>query len=196
MNDPNSYRILGVVLAGGRSSRMGSTKALLPHAIGRTYLHHSIDRLSNCCDGDVIVSMATDQTDVVAVLPDSVSALIDERPQLGPAEGVRMALQHAANVGFDACLFTAVDLPDLTSDDLRALIAAWQDSPARITVAVSDDGSLQPLVAIYPVGMSHEIDKVARSQHRSLYRFLKTAKVTEVPIPNQRLRNVNSPDEI
>ena len=46
---------LGVILAGGRSKRMGSDKAMLTTAQGISFLQQAIDHLSLCCDEVVVV---------------------------------------------------------------------------------------------------------------------------------------------
>ena len=120
--------LLGVLLAGGRSSRMGTPKALLPHPSGGTFLTHSLDRLRSVCEEKIVVSLASEAHRAQVQLPRSVPALFDSQPALGPAMGVWVALQHASSNGYEGCLFTPVDLPDLSVDDLLSLVDAWRES--------------------------------------------------------------------
>lgn len=87
---------IGVILAGGRSRRMGRDKAGL--AIGKSnLLHWQIARLSACCDR-IIVSGDYPEWDTV---PDSI-------PGLGPLGGVHAAVQHFPD---SALWVVPVDMP-------------------------------------------------------------------------------------
>lgn len=192
-------RLLGVLLAGGHSSRMGMPKALLPHPAGGTYLDHSLQRLRSVCGKHVAVSLAANETDdaialPAGVLPREITRLHDAHANLGPAMGVLVSLQHAACNGYQGCLFTPVDLPDLLVDDLASLIKAWRHQPTKILLARQiDPERLQPLVGIYPVRFLDQIQGVVESTHRSLYRFLHSTDCQTVELPASRLRNVNTP---
>ncbi|WDQ16134.1 molybdenum cofactor guanylyltransferase [Rhodopirellula sp. P2] len=190
-------RLLGVLLAGGLSSRMGTPKALLPHPGGGTFLTHSLQRLRSVCADEVVVSLASEAHRDQLRLPSSVPALFDSQPARGPAMGVWVALQHAASNGDDGCLFTPVDLPNLLADDLLTLVHAWQESPRQIVLAQqADPERLQPLVGIYPVHCVQQIQSVVESEHRSLYRTLRSIDRRTVVIPSIRLRNVNTPADL
>ncbi|WP_430453663.1 molybdenum cofactor guanylyltransferase [Rhodopirellula europaea] len=192
-------RLLGVLLAGGLSSRMGTPKGLLPHPNGDTYLAHSLQRLHSVCGEQIAVSIAADETDAASalpsdILPAEITRLRDARPNLGPAMGVHVSLQHAASNGYLGCLFTPVDLPDLLADDLASLIQTWREQPTKILLArQSDPERLQPLVGIYPVSDLDRIQSVVESTHRSLYRFLQSTDHRTFDLPASRLRNVNTP---
>ncbi|WP_047817357.1 molybdenum cofactor guanylyltransferase [Rhodopirellula islandica] len=190
-------RLLGVLLAGGLSSRMGTPKALLPHPSGGTFLTHSLQRLQSVCADEVVVSLASEDHREQLRLPSSVPALFDAQPAMGPAMGVWVALQHAASNGDDGCLFTPVDLPNLLVDDLLTLVRAWRESPRQIVLAQQEDPErLQPLVGIYPVGCVQQIQRVVESDHRSLYRSLRSNDHRTVAISRERLRNVNTPADL
>ncbi|MEO9590553.1 molybdenum cofactor guanylyltransferase [Rhodopirellula bahusiensis] len=187
-------RLLGVLLAGGLSSRMGTPKALVPHPNGGTFLTHSLNRLRSVCANDVVVSLASNADRDQFRLPPSVTSLSDFQPALGPTMGVWVALQHAESNGYQSCLFTPVDLPDLLAGDLASLINTWREQPTEILLArQSDPERLQPLVGIYPVGYLDQIQGVVESKHRSLYRFLQSTDHRTVDLPASRLRNVNTP---
>jgi molybdopterin-guanine dinucleotide biosynthesis protein A len=89
----------GFILAGGRSTRMGTDKALLDWH-GRTLLSHMIDLLQN----------ATDDVQVVGR-----DLQLDHLPGLGPLSGIATALSITST---DNNLILAVDLPLLTKDFL------------------------------------------------------------------------------
>lgn len=99
-------RCIGVVLAGGRSRRMGRDKALLEYG-GTTLLRHQVDCLSKVCS-QVVVSGEYPGFDCVP----------DTRHDGGPLAGM-----HAAATRFpgSALLFLAIDMPAMTPQALRRL---------------------------------------------------------------------------
>ncbi|MGH6694275.1 molybdenum cofactor guanylyltransferase [Sphingopyxis sp.] len=117
-------RTLGAVLAGGRSSRFGSDKALAMLG-GRTLLDHASAALRPHCDAVVVVGR-----DEIADWP---------RPGMGPLGGIAGAFIHAADQGFDQVLTAPVDCLRLP-DDLRTLL---EPSPAFIET--------QPVIGLWPV---------------------------------------------
>ncbi|MCM2371623.1 molybdenum cofactor guanylyltransferase [Aporhodopirellula aestuarii] len=206
MND-RPQQILGVVLAGGRSSRMGRCKAELPHPDGGTFLQHAIGQLSAVCD-QIAVSLAADASEVA--LPDSpdLHTVVDSRPDCGPAEGVSRSLELVGTLRCTGALFTPVDVPRLKAEHLGVLLRQFESTPDRIVCAVTsaiatDDSSvgsldktLQPLIAVYPLGMLAELTSLARSHRRSLYRFIQTIDHVTVGLPADVLHNVNSPADL
>ncbi|WP_345686292.1 molybdenum cofactor guanylyltransferase [Novipirellula caenicola] len=178
-------RLLGVVLCGGQSLRMGRDKAALVHADGVSFLQHAIDRLSNLCDR-VVVSGRTSIDHSVEMIEDPVT-------NRGPATGIAAALQYADRHGFAACLVTPVDMPRLTVDHLSGLVDDWQ-SADEITVAESD--RVQPLVGIYPVRFADPLQRLAQSEDRSLFRWLGLQDHHRVTLPTSDCHNVNTPEDL
>ena len=183
-----TLRLLGVVLCGGKSSRMGTDKSTLMHPNGKTFLRHSHDRLTAVCD-QVIVSSNRREQDYITI----VDPIYDH----GPAVGVAAAVRHAHENRFDACLITPVDMPDLTVDDLRHLKQVWADAPDVLVCGNSEnDQKLQPLVAIYPSFLVDDLVALARSKDRSLYRLISSLQHQTFPLSIHSCRNVNSPEDL
>jgi molybdopterin-guanine dinucleotide biosynthesis protein A len=135
-----------VVLAGGRSSRMGSTKAALPWH-GSTLLRHVCGLVARGVDGPVVVVRAAGQQ--LPPLPAGIEVVDDAHPDLGPMEGIAVglaALQDRADVAF-VC---GTDQPFLLPAFVRHLVRtnAASDPPVDIVLAHAD-GHDQPLAAAY-----------------------------------------------
>lgn len=192
-----SSRLLGVVLAGGLSTRMGRSKAGLSHPEGGTFLDHTINQLAAICPR-VACSLAADSD--TTGLPDRVQVVFDEKPSRGPAEGVARSLALGHTLRCTGVLVTPVDLPRLKSAHLQRLSDAFYKTPDRIVCALSDNVTskkrLQPLVAIYPLGLQADLARLADSDSRSLYRFIASRKSVTVELPCEVLHNVNSPDDL
>ena len=188
--------LLGVVLAGGRSSRMGTSKALLRHQDGDTFLQQSIERLREL-GLPVGCSIAADQKTLLAELPSHIKIFQDEHADLGPVEGLRLGLDFAISQGCIGVLVTPVDTPNLTITELTELQTAFYSSPAQIVCGVSDRTSdrLEPLIAVYPTGLAEDMNRLAKSNDRSLYRFIENHNHQRVVLPDSALKNVNRPED-
>lgn len=103
--------ILGAVLAGGKSSRFGSDKALAL-LDGQTLIARAVNALSSLCDAVVVVGR---ETAPAPVLPDR------PRAGMGPLGGLAAALHHADECGYDTVLSCAVDSLGVDADLRDAL---------------------------------------------------------------------------
>ena len=135
-----------MVLAGGRSSRMGSAKVALPWH-GSTLLRHVCGLAARGVDGPVLVVRAPGQP--LPALPKGVEVLDDPTEGLGPLQGIVVglaALEHRADVAF-VC---ATDVPFLHPAFVRrvACACARSDPPVDVVLPLAR-GHAQPLAAAY-----------------------------------------------
>jgi molybdopterin-guanine dinucleotide biosynthesis protein A len=114
--------ILGALLAGGRSSRFGSDKALAPWE-GRPLIAHVADRLRTICAAVVVCGR---DYGLSLAIPDRPA------PDLGPLGGLNAALHHAAAHGFDVVITAPCDAPALSDE----LLAALAEIPNRFVGAL------------------------------------------------------------
>ena len=106
-------RVLGAIIAGGRSSRFGSDKALA--TIGGRAL---IDRVADAVEPQVDALIVVGRTHPgLEAVPDRPA------PDLGPLGGIAAALHHACAEGFTHVLTVPCDTP-FVPGDLRARLAA------------------------------------------------------------------------
>ena len=123
-------KTLGAVLAGGRSSRFGSDKALAMLG-GRTLLDHAAATLRPHCDAVLVVGRGE---------------IVDwPRPDMGPLGGIAGALIHAADRGYDQLLTAPVDCVRLPGD-LRALL---EPAPSLLET--------QPVIGLWPVAALRDL---------------------------------------
>jgi molybdopterin-guanine dinucleotide biosynthesis protein A len=212
--DAARRELLGVVLAGGRSSRMGSDKArlILPgesriaqgsmdptSAAGvsprTTFLEQAVDRLRPVV-GQVAVS-GRSQVDLAGwgACLEGVLAIEDTRPGEGPAGGVCESLRLAERLAMSAVLITPVDMPDLGTAELWQLVRAWSHGGGIVCGAFAA-GRPEPLVAIYPVAELAAVERLLRSTHRSLSRYLGERAPVQVMLSVAAGRNVNTPADL
>lgn len=101
--------IVGIVLTGGKSSRMGRDKALLDYK-GQKLVRHMMGILQNMGIKDVFVSGALE----------GYPCIEDTQPARGPVGGISSVLHQKP--GYKGYLFIPVDMPLLTKDALRLLV--------------------------------------------------------------------------
>ncbi|KQQ75732.1 molybdopterin-guanine dinucleotide biosynthesis protein A [Xanthomonas sp. Leaf131] len=101
---------IGVVLAGGRSSRMGQDKALLPWR-GRPLLEHMQTLLRNAGARDVLIS--GDRP--------GYAGIADAQPDLGPLGGLASVIDRVADAA--TLIVVPVDMPLLSKPLLDRLLA-------------------------------------------------------------------------
>jgi molybdopterin-guanine dinucleotide biosynthesis protein A len=134
----------GLVLAGGRSSRMGREKALLPLPDGRTLLQRQIDLLRAAGAGSVAVSVGPGKSFPMV----GVDQISDAVPDAGPLAGIAAGLR-AAPPGL--VLVLAVDMPRIGEEHLRRLMAL---ASANCGVVPVWEGRCESLVAVYPAALA------------------------------------------
>ncbi|PSM20067.1 molybdenum cofactor guanylyltransferase MobA [Nitratireductor sp. StC3] len=144
-------RLAGLVLAGGRSSRMaGSDKAFLTLA-GKPLIAHVLERLAPAVEA-VAVSANLDPQRFSAfgrpVIGDIVAG------QRGPLAGIHAGLVWAASAGFDRLVTTATDTPFFPPDLVARLAAAGH--PQRIALAASR-GRTHPVFGLWPTVLADEM---------------------------------------
>ncbi|HEY6748192.1 MAG TPA: NTP transferase domain-containing protein [Mycobacteriales bacterium] len=143
----------GIVLAGGRSSRMGRPKAALEWH-GSTLLFRTAAVLRRAVDGPVVVVRAAAQE--LPDLPDGVEVVDDPVQGLGPMQGVAAGL-GAVRDRAGAAFVCSTDLPFLHPAYVRAVLRGLDD-PAVDLVLPTVRGYRQPLAAGYRTGLTDLIE--------------------------------------
>lgn len=144
-----SAQTVGLILAGGLSSRMGLHKPSL-----KVYGEHQPDMLVrtasllHTCVAEVWVSCRNGQT--VA----GYTCVYDVQDGLGPIGGIYTALQALQNTAHESLLVVSCDLPFMQADILHSLLHAHQqNSPQNkllmTTFRQAETGFIEALVSVY-----------------------------------------------
>ena len=139
----------GIVLAGGRSSRMGTPKAALEWH-GSTLLRRTVGIIARATDGPVVVVRAPGQE--LPALPAETEVVDDPQEGLGPVQGLAAglaALTGRAEVAF----VSSTDMPFLHPAFVRRVLRAVQEEGADVGLPVAR-GYPQPLAASYSVALA------------------------------------------
>jgi len=185
----------GVVLCGGKSNRMGVSKAMLPFG-SESMLQRVVRVLSEVVEPIVVVA-AVDQQ--LPPLPRDVIVARDERECRGPLEGLRAGIV-AIGGRAEAVYATSCDVPLLSAKFVRAMIAQLGERDAAVPV---DGEFYHPLAAVYRTSTAGAMEQLLDQEHRRTSELFALLSTNRVPLGELQdidpellaLLNVNTPDE-
>ena len=179
----------GVILAGGRSTRMGADKAMLDWH-GAPLVGHVASIVAKAVDGPVVVVAAAGQ-----VLPEGMWVVRDREPGRGPLMGLLTGLEALAGEA-ETAFVCAVDLPFLTTEAIRRPLDALACGAQAAVPVVA--GVRQPLAAAYSVEVAGYAEARLAEDRRSLMGLLEDLRVVDVPADDlaAQLRDVDTPEEL
>jgi molybdopterin-guanine dinucleotide biosynthesis protein A len=171
-------RVAAIVLAGGRSSRMGTSKALL-HFDGEPLIVHIVETLQRLFP-EVVVVTAPGQD-----LPSMAVTLVhDDVAYQGPVGGLCYGLKAANG---DVCFVTSCDSAFLCSTLISYLVSR---SSEHDVVVPHWQGRLQPLHAVYRRSVLPQLEQqLARGELRPISLF---DKVRTLTINEEEIRRIDS----
>lgn len=159
-----------VVLAGGKSSRMGRAKALLPFG-GEPLIAHIVRSLG-LLFAEAVVVAAPDQE----MPPLPVTLVRDEVAYQGPVGGIYYGLKAASG---EVAFVTACDVPFLNLPLISYLVSEISDYDVVVPIW---QGRLQPLHAVYRRGVAAALrGQLERGELRPIFLFdkVRTRKIQE-----------------
>lgn len=165
MTEKERMRLGAIILAGGRSTRMGQPKESLPFA-GDTLLGRACRTLLTCTTPVLVVKR--DAAQPLPPLPAGVEVATDATPDSGPLAAIAAGLSGLADHhGFgaaDAAFVCACDQPFLTQAAVRGLADRLGDAPLVMPRVA---GRLQPLGAIYRLVVRPHVEALLASGTRT-----------------------------
>jgi molybdopterin-guanine dinucleotide biosynthesis protein A len=189
-----STRAAGIVLCGGKSTRMGTSKALLP--FGQETMLQRVVRILGEIVAPIVIVAAVDQE--LPALPRDVIVTRDENEGRGPLEGLRAGLK-AVPASVESAYVTSCDVPLLVPGFVRQML----DLAVGYDVAVMEiDGFTHPLSAVYRrTTLPHVEGLLAENRLRPVFLFesVKTRRIRPDEMtadPDLRtLRNLNTRED-
>lgn len=187
----------GVILAGGRSSRMGTDKAQLSLG-GDTILGHVLRRLTPQVRSVALNASADFPNPLgLRLVPDTLPG------QLGPLTGILAAMQSQKDAAASHVLTVPCDSPFLPLD-LAARLQREVTGAEVIAVAASDNRT-HPVFALWPVALADDLEAWLRNpDNRRINAFLRRHRVETVEFPLLQTQsgsldpflNINTPDDL
>lgn len=186
----NKSSLLGVVLCGGESKRMGADKGLL-EINGKKWAEHIADKL-RALNLPVVISINNNQREAYGEIFEKEEIVVDELPMHGPLNGLLTV--HLKFKEKDILLL-ACDLIEMESSTLQGLIASYQKNEAEY-FAYEENNFFQPLCAIYTAKALSLLSANLKSGSLPNYSFqhiLNNAKTFRLHAPSERsFTNFNS----
>jgi molybdopterin-guanine dinucleotide biosynthesis protein A len=184
-------QVTGYVLAGGKSSRMGTNKALLT-LHGKPLIEHTKNMLTSVCETVFILGARE-------LYGSFGKCYEDVYRDCGPLGGIHAALLNSQT---QWSLITAVDTPFITSELLNYLIERAQDSSAMVTTP-RIAGQVQPLCTVFSssfLPIAEAALNAGKYKVEPLFPKEQTLIVTEVELNQFALaadmfENLNTPED-
>lgn len=185
-----SDTVWGLVLAGGRSRRMGRDKALLERD-GTTQLSYSMNLLQRHVDR-VFVSTRADQADDAE--RGQFEQITDRYSDMGPVAGILSAMEAFKDVTW---LVLACDLPNVDDRTIDFLLRCRSASQPFTAFSSSYDDLPEPLCAIYRPEARAVIAEFVNAGIVCPRKMLIRSDtcLLELPVPSA-LDNVNTPEDV
>jgi molybdopterin-guanine dinucleotide biosynthesis protein A len=182
----SSAKIYGLVLSGGKSTRMGEDKGLIPYH-GIPQRDHLYQLLNQVCD-TTYLSVREDQKEEIAA---EVNTIVDKNEYRGPYNGLLSAHKTFPDV---AWLVLACDLPLIDRESLKDLINARDVTKMATAFADAENPLPEPLCALWePKALSTSLSYLEEGNGTCPRKFLINNEVKLVfPKRKEVLLNANS----
>ena len=179
----------GVVLAGGKSSRFGSDKALAVYQ-DEFFLRRAVRILTELKLDPVVVT----REGISYSVPDS-AILYDYLPEKGPLGGIYTVMRKFPG---DDLLVLTCDMPALGEKALLGLIEEYKKNPA-LTLYRSVSTKIEPFPGIYPYGLFPEIFKNILTEKLAMHQLIQPVfekNIVSFGGSSKALMNVNNQTDL
>lgn len=182
--------VYGLVLAGGKSRRMGHDKALLARE-GQSQLAYVV-RLLDGLVARVFVSTRADQQNEPE--RSQFEQIVDRYQDMGPVAGILSAMDEYPDVDW---LVVACDLPNIDAMTVSDLLDRRSAEKPFSAYTSSHDGLPEPLCAVYAAGSADIVRGFVADGIQCPRKILIRSETQLLEQPNPRsLDNVNTPDDL
>ena len=195
--------LVGVILAGGKSSRMGTDKSLLTLPDShQTLLTHCKTELSVLCGGNLVVSGAQHKNGIADLIP-----------YCGPLSGIHAAISHLLQnkKHISELLVVAVDMPDVGFKEYEGLLNSGRETN-KLTVYencflplyipnINDVANYVSSVFESSANQSQNLvnkpaKQLSKQSQYSIKRMLSVLQSNQIQgLENIRLNNINTPTQ-
>jgi molybdenum cofactor guanylyltransferase len=184
-------RILGAIIAGGKSSRMGGCEKSFLDLDGVTLLARTLSRLRFQVNDLVVNANGAPSRFSEVVVP-------DELTDVGtPLAGLHAVLSYGADKGFHAVVTVPSDAPFLPLDLVARLVEAGEVTGAAIARSGGQD---HYLTGIWTTGMAKALERLIADQGlRRVQDFAgrcHAEKVVWAAVPHDPFFNINTPEDL
>ena len=183
--------VWAVILIGGKSSRMGRPKHLLPDLRGKTWLEHSVDLLR-----PLVAGIALAGGGEVPPTCRDLFRLSDLEGVGGPLAGMLPAMRWRPDV---AWLVLACDMPGVDREAVRWLLGRRDMRHWAVVPRIGGQGQGEPLFAVYEPQSFQQFEQMVAAGDRRVRPIAGKERVHLAEVPSALWpgwRNVNTPEEL
>ena len=171
----------GLVVCGGKSSRMGSDKSMIVYH-HKPQAYYMYDMLLPLCR-KVFLSCNMRQTHQYAdrynLLPD-----LPVYENIGPAAALLTAFNHYPDVNF---LAAGCDFPFITNEELKNLLATGERKNTATALYNTIENIYEPLLAWYPAECLRGLGNLVEMEQYSIQQFLRATNAIKINPAHQKL---------
>mgnify|MGYP000857379655 CR=1 FL=1 len=179
-------KLVGVVISGGKSSRMGTDKSLLLWNNKPFYLH-TAEILAPFCS-EIYVSCNVSQSNNY-ILP----VIIDKYGSYGPISGVLSSMRALSGCSI---ITLPCDMPELSESIINEMISTNKEKQDGVFLK-DDNNQLEPMLAIYNPSIYSKMLAWYDSGNYSLKKFIESCNnVSYIKLGAQSLININTTKEL
>jgi len=182
--------ISGILIAGGKSSRMGESKAFIRYKSKFLY-EYPLEILDSFCD-EVIISATDPRYNHL-----KYRVIADEIPGKGPIGGLYTCLKEIRS---EQALVLPCDVPLLNKDHINLLLE--ESEKFEISLFQNEKELPEPLIGVYSRSLVPVLEKMISDQNyklSGLFKFVPTRFVTyekNILSGFSDLKNINTPDDL
>jgi molybdopterin-guanine dinucleotide biosynthesis protein A len=190
----DTSQITGLVLAGGRGTRMGTVDKGLQPFRGKPMASHVMSRLSPQV-GQIVINanqnIESYEAFGVTVWPDDMQGFA------GPLAGLQTGMQHCAT---DYLVTSPCDSPFLPTDLVQRLAAALEQNNAELAVAVTGEGATRqphPVFCLVKTSLLPHLTQYLQDGGRKFETWYSSLNTVEVRFDDEAaFRNINTLDDL
>jgi len=200
MAEGDSNDAVGVLLAGGSSSRFEGGDKAFAEIDGKPMLRHVAEALTPVVESTVVSCRGEQRTDFETVLDGlgEVRFAVDPVPYAGPVAAIESSLRYVEK---ENLFVLACDVPFVRTESLRRLKEILEEEEADAVVP-SVDGEPQPLTGFYRAeSLRNSVEALDDTYGEAIFAVLdhlriETVKAGRLPGGSDGFRNVNTPEDI
>ncbi|HFB61767.1 MAG TPA: molybdenum cofactor guanylyltransferase [Bacteroidetes bacterium] len=189
----NKEEVTGIILAGGRSSRMGKDKGLCSFR-DKPLVSYAVDTLKPLC-GEMMISVNHFPEKYAAF---GLPVVPDEIQNIGPMGGLHACLKRSKT---QHNLVISCDTPFVSTDVFRLLLQHVENY--QVVCPSHDTFLIEPLSAYYNTNILGDLEKAIQHKEFKMMRFLKRIRFRTVPVEKGQsvfretlFLNLNTPEDL
>ncbi|WP_132993701.1 molybdenum cofactor guanylyltransferase [Gordonia zhaorongruii] len=190
----NDGAVAGIVLAGGRSRRMGEDKAALEWE-GVSMLTRITDAISARCAPVFVAAPASSQAYTTLADGSPLHWVTDEAEDSGPLGGLVAGLRAAADAGVEVAFVCATDMPLVQAGLVDELLAGL--TPSTDAVIARDGQRDHPLAGVYRTSAADALSSLVDAGELRMVAAVEAVVTRRIGVSDEDwLTNVDAPEDL